>query len=78
MGASNGRDHDEMPLISHAISMGIDVASDADFDCLLNVAYHINCRLCGGSDVWFKHNAWIADRPETEKGKAPRTAARAE
>ena len=55
------------PVTHHAVSTGIDVASDADFNCLLNAAYHVNCPLCGGSHVWFKHDAWIADRPGTDK-----------
>jgi hypothetical protein len=50
------------PVTNHAISTGLDVVSDADFNCLLNVAYHVDCPLCGGSHVWFKHDAWIAGR----------------
>ena len=52
------------PVASHAISTGVQVDSDADFNALLDVAYHIDCSSCGGNHTWFKHDAWIAERPE--------------
>ena len=52
------------PATSHAISTGAAVDSDASFNALLDVAYHVDCPLCGGNHVWFKHDAWIAERPE--------------
>jgi hypothetical protein len=54
------------PVTNHAISTGVRVASDSDFNSLLNVAYHSDCPLCGGNHVWFKHDAWIADEPVSD------------
>jgi hypothetical protein len=65
----NGGDMAEImikcPATSHAISTGVAVDSDASFNALLDVAYHVDCPLCGGNHVWFKHDAWIAERPES-------------
>ena len=52
------------PLTNHAISTGVQVGSDADFNALLDVAYHIDCPSCSENHVWFKHDAWIAERPD--------------
>ena len=51
-------------VTGHAISTGIEVNSDEDFNFLLDVAYHIDCPLCGDNHTWFKHDAWIAAPPE--------------
>ena len=52
------------PVSSHAISTGVEVDSDADFNSLLDVAYHADCPSCGFNHIWFKHDAWIAEQPE--------------
>jgi hypothetical protein len=52
------------PATSRAISTGVLVESDAGFNALVDVAYHVDCPSCGGNHVWFKHDAWIAERPE--------------
>jgi hypothetical protein len=59
------------PVANHAISTGVEVDSDADFNALLNVAYHIACPSCGGNHTWFKHDAWIAERPESRHVGSP-------
>ncbi len=55
------------PVSNHAISTGVEVDSDADFNSLLDVAYHADCPSCGFNHLWFKHNAWIAEQPETHQ-----------
>ena len=69
------------PVTNHAISTGVEVGSDADFNSLLEVLYHVHCPLCGGNHVWCKHDAWIAGRSdnssvgscaETQLGPTPR------
>jgi len=51
------------PETCHAISTAVKVDTDAAFDSLLNVAYHVDCPLCGNNHTWFKHDAWIAGPP---------------
>jgi hypothetical protein len=63
------------PVASRAISTGVEVDSDADFNALLDVAYHIDCPSCGGTHTWFKHDAWIAEHPESRQVSS-RTARR--
>ena len=55
------------PVTGHAISTGVEVDSDGDFNFLLDVAYHIDCPLCGDNHEWFKHDAWIAESPESRQ-----------
>ena len=55
------------PVTNHAISTGIEVASDADFNSLLNVAYHIACPSCGGNHTWYMRDAWIADQAKSHQ-----------
>ena len=52
------------PVSNHAIATAVEVKSDADPNGLLDIAYHVNCPSCGFNYVWFKNDAWIAERPE--------------
>ena len=64
------------PLSNHAIPTGMDVESDAEFNGLVDVAYHVDCPSCGFNHAWFKHDAWIEERPEP-KQLSPHTRSRA-
>ena len=53
------------PVTGHAISSGFE--ADGDFNILLDVAYHIDCPLCGDNHEWCKHDAWIESPPNLGK-----------
>jgi hypothetical protein len=55
------------PVTCHAILTGLEVESDAEFHSLLDVAYHVDCPLCGYNHVWFKRDAWIAGPAEVRR-----------
>ena len=60
------------PATSHAISTGVEVDSDADFNNLLHLAYHVDCPLCRNNHLWVKHDAWIAEPPEPRRRQPQR------
>lgn len=63
------------PETAHAIATGVELESDADFDALVDVAYHVDCPLCGDNHVWFKRGAWIEQAPDLRRSQATRQEA---
>lgn len=50
----------ECPSTNKAVYTGLTM-QEADFPALLNVPRQVQCPYCGGSHVWFKHDAVLLD-----------------
>jgi hypothetical protein len=59
------------PVMAHPISTGVEVNSDAEFHSLLDITYHVDCPLCGGSHKWTRLDAWIPDPPSPARKSDP-------
>jgi hypothetical protein len=59
------------PVMAHPISTGVEVNSDAEFHSLLDITYHVDCPLCGGSHKWTRLDAWIP-APHPPRERVPR------